>query len=115
MYREDLERLLNEGTHRLSSDEELRVMLFMVDMMAAEMKEKLELKWRQGYQGGLFPGNRPNVYQKLKEHIEREPLCEHQEIDAANLMMMLWAVRNYGMRGTIYDPVSQPQNQSGGQ
>ena len=68
-------------------------MLEGVDAFAVAMKEKLILKAFEGRHGGLDGSSRPNVAQSLEEHTQRAHGHAGQEVDIANLAMMLWVTR----------------------
>lgn len=80
-------------TMRPEQEKELMDMYVAVDNFAIAMKNKLERKALEGYHGGLNVKNRGEVYRRLVEHVGREQLAAHQEVDIANLAMMLWQTR----------------------
>lgn len=93
----------------MTKNQELKMMLFGVDRLAAEMKKKLRAKAREGYSGGLRDDSWYMVSKMLHEHVNRlTGLCPHchahdgdhdeeeaarQAIDVCNLAMMLWVIR----------------------
>jgi len=70
-----------------------QVMLAAVDEFAIAMKVNLRKKAGEGYTGGLEEENRENVFNSLLDHVLMSSLMEGQEVDVANLAMMLWAGR----------------------
>lgn len=73
--------------------EDLNDLELVVDMFAQAMKAKLRRKAKQGYSGGLLTISRPNVAGKLSNHARRNDRHVDQEVDIANLAMMLWYSR----------------------
>lgn len=67
-----------------------------VDAFAAAMKAKLHLKHDQGYAGWDDAANLDNIRYLLAVHCRRLVAGEAQEVDCANLLMMLWRFREQG-------------------
>ena len=75
-----------------------------IDLFAMAMKTKIRRKTRQGYSGGLTQEARVEVMSKLHEHTQKAgPYCDGQEVDIANLAMMLWFQRYRLLLLEIYD------------
>jgi hypothetical protein len=67
-----------------------------VDNFAAEMKARLREQAMKGYRGWDDPEN----YQRIVEMMVRHAAVgEGEEVDVANLAMILWSLRRRGGRG----------------
>ena len=65
----------------------------VVDDFAAEMKVRLREQAIKGYRGW----DDPAYYQQISEMmIQHAPVSSGQEVDAANLAMILWYLRQQG-------------------
>jgi hypothetical protein len=74
---------------------EERALDALVDAFAAEMKQKLRVKyWRNGYTGWDDPANRAIILEKVRDHVRRLEEGTAQEVDIANLVAMLWNFRH---------------------
>lgn len=61
-----------------------------VDDFAAEMKARLREQALKGYRGWDDPEN----YQRILDRLVRQtPTLEGEEVDTANLAMILWSMR----------------------
>jgi hypothetical protein len=66
-----------------------------VDLFASAMKAKLATKAAQGFTGWDDPNMAAQLKRMLIEHVDRMNVAAApQEIDIANLAMMLWYQRN---------------------
>ena len=73
--------------------EEIDRLYRAVDDFAAEMKTRLREQAVKGYRGWDDPEN----YQRILEMMVRHAAVgEGEEVDAANLAMILWSVRRRG-------------------
>lgn len=61
-----------------------------VDAFAVVMKKKLEQKAKEGWTGWDSLDAREAIYNNLLAHAAGFPLAARQEVDIANLAMMLW-------------------------
>ena len=61
-----------------------------VDDFASEMKARLREQAMKGYRGWDDPENYQRIVDMMAEHAA---VAEGQEVDAANLAMILWSVR----------------------
>ena len=74
-----------------------------VDLFASAMKAKLIAKASQGFNGWDDPKNDETIMAMLWNHHERLNEGDPQEIDIANLAMMLWWHRNEPRLRQIYE------------
>lgn len=61
-----------------------------VDAFAVAMKNKLEKKAREGWSGWDSDESADKIYCAMLAHAAGVPLARDQEVDIANLAMMLW-------------------------
>ena len=64
-----------------------------VDDFAAEMKARLREQAIKGYRGWDDPANYQRIVDMMVEHAAA---AEGEEVDAANLAMILWSLRRRG-------------------
>ena len=89
--------------------EEIRGLDQAVDLFVSAMRAKLAGKATQGWRGWDDPAFAEVIREKLFEHVERLRNGEGQEIDIANLAMMLWHQRVGPLLEDIYyGPVPSP-------
>ena len=70
--------------------EEIERLYRVVDEFADEMKARLHEQAIRGYRGWDDPQNYRRMLEMMIEHAE---VSEGQEVDAANLAMILWYLR----------------------
>ena len=88
-------------------DNDLHSLLIAVDMFAQAMKAKLRRKATEGYSGGLESASRAEVAARFHEHLAKGGLfAENQEVDVANLVMMLWWQRKAALLKEISDELA---------
>jgi hypothetical protein len=69
-----------------------------VDAFASEMKARLREQAIKGYRGWDDPEN----YQRIVEMmIKHAAVADGEEVDVANLAMILWSLRRRGGRGAV--------------
>lgn len=61
-----------------------------VDAFAVAMKNKLAQKAREGWSGWDSAESVEKIYTTMLAHAAGVPLAREQEVDIANLAMMLW-------------------------
>jgi hypothetical protein len=66
-----------------------------VDEFARAMKVKLEQKTREGWNGWDRIGAKEKIYHAMLAHGAGVPFADGQEVDIANLAMMLWFWNNH--------------------
>lgn len=64
-----------------------------VNTFAEAMTQKLHIKQAEGYDGWDDWTNERDIHASFKRHVDRFLIGEPQEIDCANLLMMLWKFR----------------------
>jgi hypothetical protein len=72
------------------TQEEIDRLAQAVDDFASEMKARLREQAMKGYRGWDDPENYQRIVDMMAEHAA---VAEGQEVDAANLAMILWSVR----------------------
>jgi hypothetical protein len=70
--------------------EEIRRLDQVVDDFAAEMKARLREQAMKGYRGWDNPENYERILQMMMKYAA---VAEGEEVDAANLAMILWSMR----------------------
>lgn len=68
----------------------------MVDDLAGEMKAHLREQAIKGYRSWDEPANYRRICEMMMEH---QSVSCGQEVDAANLVMILWYLRRQGTAG----------------
>ena len=92
------------GVYVVPSREAIDKLNEAVDLFASAMKAKLMVKASQGFAGWDEPESIERVKSMLHEHAGRLFIqSQPQEIDIANLAMMLWWHRNEPRLRAIYD------------
>ena len=87
--------------------DDLHHLLIAVDMFAQAMKAKLRRKAAEGYSGGLAIVARREIQEKLHDHILKGgPSLDCQEVDVANLAMMLWWQRKAALLKEISEELA---------
>jgi len=61
-----------------------------VDEFAAEMKARLREQAMKGYRGWDDPAQYERIAEMMMQHVA---VAEGEEVDAANLAMILWSLR----------------------
>ena len=64
-----------------------------VDEFAAEMKARLREQAMKGYRGWDDPAQYERIVEMMMQHAA---VSEGEEVDAANLAMILWSLRRRG-------------------
>jgi hypothetical protein len=73
-----------------ATQEEIDRLVQAVDEFAAEMKARLREQALKGYRGWDDPEQYERIVQMMMQHAA---VIEGEEIDAANLAMILWSLR----------------------
>jgi len=73
-----------------ATQEEIDRLVQAVDEFAAEMKARLREQALKGYRGWDDPEQYERIVQMMMQHAA---VTEGEEIDAANLAMILWSLR----------------------
>lgn len=76
-------------------EDEIKNLYSAVNIFSLAMKAKLRRKAREGFRGWSDTEFKEMIEQKLKEHVERQLNGEGQEVDIANLAMMLHFQRTF--------------------
>ena len=74
-----------------ATQEEIERLNQAVDDFAAEMKARLREQALKGYRGWDDPANYQRMLEMMMEHMS---MCEGEEVDVANLAMILWSMRH---------------------
>jgi len=72
------------------TQQEIEQLCLTVDNFATEMKARLREQAIKGYRGWDDPENYPQIMEMMIEHAS---VSIGQEVDAANLAMILWHLR----------------------
>jgi hypothetical protein len=75
------------------TQEEIDRLYRAVDEFASEMKTRLREQAMKGYRGWDDPENYERILAMMLKHAE---VGEGEEVDAANLAMILWSLRRRG-------------------
>jgi len=75
------------------TQEEIDRLYEVVDDFATEMKARLREQAMKGYRGWDEPENYERILQMMLKHAA---VGEGEEVDAANLAMILWSLRRRG-------------------
>ena len=78
-----------------ATQEEIDRLYEAVDGFAAEMKARLREQAVKGYRGWDDPANYERIVEML---MRRAAAAEGEEVDTANLAMILWRMRRLGSR-----------------
>ena len=73
-----------------ATQEEIDRLYEAVDAFAAEMKARLREQAVKGYRGWDDPANYERIVEMLRR---RSAVAEGEEVDTANLAMILWRMR----------------------
>ena len=73
-----------------ATQEEINRLNGAVDEFAAEMKARLREQAMKGYRGWDDPAQYERILQMMMQHAA---VAEGEEVDAANLAMILWSLR----------------------
>ena len=73
-----------------ATQEEINRLYRAVDDFAAEMKARLREQAIKGYRGWDDPENYQRIVEMMVNHAA---VSEREEVDAANLAMILWSLR----------------------
>jgi hypothetical protein len=76
-----------------ATQEEIDRLYEAVDGFAAEMKARLREQAVKGYRGWDDPANYERIVEML---MRRSAVAEGEEVDTANLAMILWSMRRRG-------------------
>jgi len=76
-----------------ATQEEIDRLYEAVDAFAAEMKARLREQAVKGYRGWDDPANYERIVEML---MRRSAVAEGEEVDTANLAMILWRMRRRG-------------------
>lgn len=71
-------------------EQEIKRLNEVVDNFAEAMKTKLAQKARKGWTGWDDESSTDKIYTTMLAHAAGIPLAKDQEVDIANLAMMLW-------------------------
>jgi hypothetical protein len=77
-----------------ATQEEIDRLNAAVDAFAAEMKARLREQALKGYRGWDDPAQYERILEML---VRRAPAAEGEEVDTANLAMILWSLRRRGL------------------
>ncbi|NBC14247.1 MAG: hypothetical protein GVY09_13090 [Gammaproteobacteria bacterium] len=77
-----------------ATQEEIERLNAAVDAFAAEMKARLREQALKGYRGWDDPAQYERILEML---VSRAPAAEGEEVDTANLAMILWSLRRRGL------------------
>jgi hypothetical protein len=80
----------------LETQEEIARLNRAVDDFASEMKARLREQAIKGYRGWDDPENYQRILAMMMQHAT---VAEGEEVDAANLAMILWSLRRREGRG----------------
>ena len=72
------------------TQEEINRLDQAVDDFASEMKARLREQAMKGYRGWDDPQNYERIVEMMVNHAA---VCEGEEVDTANLAMILWSLR----------------------
>ena len=75
------------------TQEEIERLNRAVEEFAAEMKARLREQAMKGYRGWDDPGQYERIVEMMMQHAA---VAEGEEVDAANLAMILWSLRRRG-------------------
>ena len=78
------------------TQEEINRLGRAVDAFASEMKARLREQAMKGYRGWDDPENYQRIADMMLKHAA---VGEGEEVDAANLAMILWSLRRRGVGG----------------
>jgi DNA relaxase NicK len=78
------------------TQEEITRLDHAVDDFASEMKARLREQARKGYRGWDDPENYQRIVEMMVKHAA---VAQGEEVDVANLAMILWSLRRRGDRG----------------
>jgi hypothetical protein len=78
------------------TQEEINRLDRAVDAFASEMKARLREQAMKGYRGWDDPENYQRIAEMMLKHAA---VGEGEEVDAANLAMILWSLRRRGVGG----------------
>lgn len=76
-----------------ATQEEIDRLYEAVDEFAAEMKARLHEQALKGYRGWDDPAQYERIVEMMMQHAA---VGEGEEVDAANLAMILWSMRRRG-------------------
>jgi hypothetical protein len=79
----------------LETQEEIDRLDRAVDEFAGEMKARLREQAMKGYRGWDNPEHYQRILEMMMQHAA---VAEGEEVDAANLAMILWSLRRRGRR-----------------
>jgi len=78
------------------TQEEIKRLDRAVNAFASEMKARLREQAIKGYRGWDAPENYQRIADMMLKHAA---VGEGEEVDAANLAMILWSLRRRGVKG----------------
>jgi hypothetical protein len=78
------------------TQEEINRLGRAVDAFASEMKARLREQAMKGYRGWDDPENYQRIADMMLKHAA---VGDGEEVDAANLAMILWSLRRRGVKG----------------
>jgi hypothetical protein len=81
-------------TFDAATQEEIDRLNAAVDEFADEMKARLREQALKGYRGWDDPAQYERILEML---VSRAPAAEGEEVDTANLAMILWSLRRRGL------------------
>jgi len=73
-----------------ATQEEINRLYEAVDAFATEMKARLREQAMKGYRGWDDPEQYERIVEMMMQHVA---VAEGEEVDAANLAMILWSLR----------------------
>jgi hypothetical protein len=82
-------------------EQEIRRLEQAVDAFASAMKARLALKAHEGWTGWDNPASSIKMWNTMLAQAAAIPLAKGEEVDIANLAMMLWRLRGANQEGEL--------------